>query len=218
MKVPSACCGSRIEVAAMKKSAPYLLSLFTMSLLCSSVVAYAGQTASGTSSTAGDQSQAQKQAQKETQPAPATQPATPTGAATAADGTALPVSMDRIRKALTAPEPTGPPIRKDLSEGDLPRFVVQTEAPRTLTLRSYLDDGTDVPSYVRPQFDLYHTEFLELTTPDNYKGCGQFAGDQGACAQVMSSRVGSGLVWQQLLSRGVDNVLRGMFKQTPQQP
>jgi hypothetical protein len=127
------------------------------------------------------------------------------------------VSIDRIRKALKAPEPTGPPIRREIAEGELPRFVVQTEAPRTLTLRSYLDDGTAVPAYVRAPFDPYHSEFLEMTTPDNYKGCGQFAGDQGACAQVMSSRVASGLVWQQLLSRGVDNVLRGMFKQ-PQQP
>jgi hypothetical protein len=192
----------------MKKSAPYLLSLFTMSLLCSSDVAYAGQTASGTSSTAGDQSQAQKPAQTQ-----AAQPAS----TTPTDGTALPVSMDRIRKALTAPEPTGPPIRKDVAEGEQPRFVVQTEAPRTLTLRSYLDDGTAVPAYVRSAFDPYHTEFLEMTTPDAYKGCGQFAGDQGACSQVMSSRVVSGAVWQQLLSRGVDNFVRGMFKQ-PQQP
>jgi hypothetical protein len=127
------------------------------------------------------------------------------------------VSIDRIKKALTAPEPTGPPIRKEVAEGEQPRFIVQTEAPRTLTLRSYLDDGTAVPAYVRPQFDPYHSEFLEMTTPDAYKGCGQFAGDQGACAQVMTSRIASGLVWQQLLSRGVDNVLRGMFKQ-PQQP
>jgi hypothetical protein len=199
----------------MKKIGPYLLSLFTMSVLCSSVVAYAGQTASGTSSTAGDQTQAQKPAQtaQAAQPASTTPAPTATTTATAADGKALPVSMDRIRKALTAPEPTGPPIRKDVAEGDLPRFVVQTEAPRTLVLRSYLDDGTAVPAYVRPSFDLYHYEFLEMVTPDSYKGCGQFAGDQGACAQVMSSRVGSGLIWQQLVSRGVDNVLRGMFKQ-----
>jgi hypothetical protein len=118
---------------------------------------------------------------------------------------------------LTAPEPTGPPIRKEIADGETPLFVVQTEAPRTLTLRSYLDDGTAVPAYVRAPFDPYHTEFLDMTTPDAYKGCGQFAGDQGACAQVMTSRVGSGMIWQQLLSRGVDNVLRGFFKQ-PQQP
>ncbi len=68
----------------------------------------------------------------------------------------LPVSIDRIKKALTAPEPTGPPIRKEIAEDELPRFVVQTEAPRTLTLRSYLDDGTAVPGYVRPAFDPYH--------------------------------------------------------------
>ena len=43
----------------MTKTAPFLLSLFTMGVICSSVVAYAGQTTSGTS-TAGDQTQAQK--------------------------------------------------------------------------------------------------------------------------------------------------------------
>ena len=128
------------------------------------------------------------------------------------------MSIDRIKKALTVPEPSGPPIRKEIAEGEFPRFVVQTQAPRTLTLRSYLDDGTAVPAYVRPQFDPYMTEFLEMTTPDNYKGCGQYAGDQGACAQVMGSRAASGLFWQQFLSKGVDNVLRGFFKQTPQHP
>lgn len=183
----------------MKKTAPILLSLFTVGVLCSSVPADAGQAAAGTTS--------QEQSKAAPQPAPASTPS---------DGSTLPVSIDRIRKALTAPEPTGPPIQKTVDD-EVPRFVVKTEAPRTLTLRSYLDDGTAVPAYVRPTFDPYHTEFLEMTTPDSYKGCGQFAGDQGACASVMSSRVASGLVWQQLLSRGVDNVLRGMFKQ-PQQP
>jgi hypothetical protein len=192
MRTPSACSGSRFEVTAMTKTAPFLLSLFTMSVLCSSVVAYAGQTASGTS-TAGDQPKTQTEAKKPAQKPGAAQPA-------ADDGT-LPVSIDRIKKALTAPEPTGPPIRKELAEGEQPRFVVQTQAPRTLVLRNYLDKGNDVPSYVRPQFDLYHSEFLEMTTPDNYKGCGQYAGDQGACAQVNTSRVASGLVWQQILSR-----------------
>ena len=200
----------------MTKTAPFLLSLFTMSVLCSSVVAYAGQTTSGTS-TAGDQTQAQKAQTSQPEKAAKPAPATSTASTAPADAT-LPVSIDRIKKALTAPEPTGPPIRKEVAEDETPRFVVQTEAPRTLTLRSYLDDGTAVPSYVRPQFDPYHTEFLEMTTPDAYKGCGQFAGDQGACAEVMTSRIGSGLIWQQLLSKGVDNVLRGMFKQQPQQP
>jgi hypothetical protein len=176
----------------MTKTAPFLLSLFTMGVLCSSVVAYAGQTGAGTSSTAGDQKQTQAQAKKPAQTSGTTEPA--------ADGT-LPVSIDRIKKALTAPEPSGPPIRKEIAEGEQPRFVVQTEAPRTIVLRNYLDKGNDVPSYVRPQFDLYHSEFLEMTTPDSYKGCGQYAGDQGACAQVSSSRVASGLVWQQILSR-----------------
>lgn len=198
----------------MMKTAPLLLSLFTMSVLCSSVAASAGQTAqtsqpaqpaSTTSSTSTASTGSTTSASS-----PASSPSSSTAAASG--DAALPVSIDRIKKALTAPEPTGPPIRKEAAEGELPRFVVQTEAPRTLTLRSYLDDGTAVPAYVRPQFDPYHSEFLEMTTPDAYKGCGQFAGDQGACAQVMTSRTATGLVWQQLLSRGVDNVLRGMFK------
>ena len=170
----------------MTKTAPFLLSLFTMGVVCSSVAAYAGQTPQTTqpASTASTSSTAST---------------TPAAAATD-DGT-LPVSIDRIKKALTAPERTGPPIRKEVAEGEQPRFIVQTQAPRTLVLRNYLDKGNDVPSYVRPQFDLYHSEFLEMTTPDNYKGCGQYAGDQGACAQVSTSRVASGLVWQQILSR-----------------
>jgi hypothetical protein len=173
----------------MTKTAPILLSLLTMSVICSSAVASAGQTAAATS-----------------------QPASTTSTASSADADAtLPVSMDRIKKALTAPEPTGPPIRKDVAEGELPRFVVQTEAPRTIMLRGNYDKTNAVAAYVQPQFDYYHSEFLEMTTPDNYKGCGQFAGDQGACAQVMSSRVASGAIWQ--------SVLRGMFKQPqPQRP
>lgn len=207
----------------MKKTAPFLLSLLTVGVLCSSVPADAGQTASGATSTSSSQAQqdqsktaAQPQPQvaqpaQGAQPAQASQPAsTATAAPKAADGEALPVSIDRIRKALTSPEPTGPPIQKVVDD-ESPRFIVQTEAPRTLTLRSYLDDGTAVPAYVRPSFDPYHSEFLDMVTPDAVKGCAQFS-DQG-CAQVMSSRVASGLIWQQLLSRGVDNVLRGFFKQ-----
>jgi hypothetical protein len=188
----------------MTKTAPFLLSLFTTSVLCSSVVAYAGQTS--------------QSAQPATTSTPATTSAasptssTSTGATATpanADGT-LPVSIDRIKKALTVPESAGPPIRREVAEGELPRFVVQTEAPRTIMLRGNYDKTNAVAAYVQPQFDYYHSEFLEMTTPDNYKGCGQFAGDQGACAQVMSSRVASGAIWQ--------SVLRGMFKQPqPQQ-
>jgi hypothetical protein len=177
----------------MTKTAPILLSLLTMGMLCSSVAA-SGQTASGSSQPSGTS----------TSTSTASTPnANPTGDAT------LPVSIDRIKKALTAPEPTGPPLRKELGDDDQPRFVVQTEAPRTILLRGNYDKTNAVAAYVQPQYDFYHSEFLELTTPDNYKGCGQFAGDQGACAQVMSSRVASGAIWQ--------SVLRGMFKQQPQQ-
>lgn len=171
----------------MTKTATLLLPLVTMSVLCSSAAAYAGQTA---------------QTSQSSQPASAT-------SAASADQT-LPVSIDRIKKALTAPEPTGAPSLREYTEDQLPLFVVKTEAPRTVLLRGNYDKTNAVAAYVQPQFDYYHSEFLEMTTPDNYKGCGQFAGDQGACAQVMSSRVASGGLWQ--------SVLRGMFKEKqPQQ-
>jgi hypothetical protein len=178
----------------MTKTAQLLLPMVAMSVLCSSVAAYAGQTA---------------QTSQSSQPASTTSTGSTASPSTANEDATLPVSMDRIKKALTAPEPAGPPIRREIAEGELPRFVVQTEAPRTIILRGNYDKTNAVAAYVQPQFDYYHSEFLELTTPDNYKGCGQFAGDQGACAQVMSSRVASGAIWQ--------SVLRGMFKQTPQQ-
>jgi hypothetical protein len=194
----------------MTKTVPFLLSLVTMGVLCSSVPTDAGQASTSQNST-----QTQAKSQAEAQPQAQNQPQAQAQPSQAQSQEQLPVSLDRIRKALTAPEPTGPPIQKVVDE-ESPRFIVQTEAPRMLTLRSYLDDGTAVPVYVRPAFDPYHSEFLEMTTPDSYKGCGPYAGDQGACAQVMTSRVATGLVWQQLVSRGVDNVLRGMFKQAPQ--
>src|SRR5690349_4054489 len=134
MGAPSARSGSRFEVTAMTKTAPVLLSLFTMSVLCSSVAAYAGQTpqtaepakpAAATSSTT----------------TPSTSTATASASTESGDAN-LPVSLDRIKKALSTPEPSGPPIRKEVAEGEQPRFLVQTQAPRTLTLRSYLDDGT----------------------------------------------------------------------------
>jgi hypothetical protein len=132
-----------------------------------------------------------------------------------ADGTrpdeTLPVSIDRIRKALAVETPADAPLAKpiDTNEDGVPRFSVRTEAPRTLKLSSYLDDGTAVPSYVRPSVDMYHYEFLEMTTPDDYKGCAQFGESQ--CVTAMSQRVVSGLVWQQMLAPHVDKAIRRIF-------
>lgn len=124
----------------------------------------------------------------------------------------LPVSLDRIRKALTVEAPPTPtPIQGQLqTEDGVPKFATRTEAPRTLVLRSYLDDGTAVPAYVRPPFDPYHYEFLEMVTPDAVKGCAQF--DERGCLSSVASRTATGLMWQQLASEGVGQALRRVFR------
>jgi hypothetical protein len=132
---------------------------------------------------------------------------TPTATATDPN---LPVSLDRIKKALTV-EASATPIQAPIeTEDGVPKFATRTQAPRTLMLRSYLDDGTAVPAYVRPPFDPYHYEFLEMVTPDAVKGCAQF--DEKGCLSSVASRTATGLMWQQLASEGVGEALRRIFR------
>jgi hypothetical protein len=136
---------------------------------------------------------------------------TPTPAPTSSQtDPALPVSLDRIKKALTVEAPPTPIQAQMETEDGVPKFATRTQAPRTLMLRSYLDDGTAVPAYVRPPFDPYHYEFLEMVTPDNAKGCAQF--DEKACLSSVASRTASGAIWEAIASKGLDNILRGMFR------
>ena len=122
----------------------------------------------------------------------------------------LPVSLDRIKKALTVEAPPTPIQAQMETEGGVPKFATQTESPRTLVLRSYLDDGTAVAAYVRPPFDPYHYEFLEMVTPDAVKGCAQF--DEQACLTSTAGRAISGMMWQQLASESVGQALRRVFR------
>jgi len=118
----------------------------------------------------------------------------------------LPVSLDRIRRGLKADAPPAAPLQRPLdTEDGVPRFSVRTESPRTIRLSDYLANTTTaVPAYVRPPFDPYHYEFLEMTTPDDVKGCARM--DDATCLQTTAGRVTSGLIWQQVLGSGLRNL------------
>jgi hypothetical protein len=135
---------------------------------------------------------------------------TPTSPPASTSDATLPVSLDRIKKALTVEAPTTTIQAPIETEDGVPKFATRTESPRTLVLRSYLDSGTAVPAYVRPQFDPYHYEFLEMVTPDAVKGCAQF--DEQGCLSSVASRTATGAMWEALASKGIDNFLRGMFR------
>jgi hypothetical protein len=130
----------------------------------------------------------------------------------------LPVSLDRIRKALEVQAPTTPlqPTQKPDSgtgvgaQSDVPTFATHTTSP-IIRLSDLLDDGTAVPAYVRPPFDPTHYEFLEMVTPDAAKGCAQF--NEKACLEAYSSRFASALAWDQFFSTGLDRAMRRLFKQ-----
>lgn len=136
---------------------------------------------------------------------PASASAAASGALGAGDQ--LPVSLDRIRRGLKAETPPNAPIQREIDTKDgVPRFAVRTESPRTIKLSDFLaNNKTAVPAYVRPPFDPYHYEFLEMITPDEVKGCMQF--DNATCLQSNAGRLASGLLWQQLLGSS----LRGLF-------
>jgi len=143
--------------------------------------------------TAAEQTASASAQQSTAAPATTTSTASTTSTTTSQDATApLPVSLDRIRKALNNTSTfTAPTLKFDAS--NLPVFTVHTEAVR-MSLSSILDDGTSVPAYVRPPFDPTHYEFLQQVTPDAVKGCGRLT--TAECLQMMASRFASGLTWQ----------------------
>jgi len=134
--------------------------------------------ASAQATPASDQGQPQKQSQNQTQsPHP---------------GEPLPVSFDRIRKALDeSPTATGPRLKVDTT--DTPVFRIHTEGAR-IVLSSILDDGTSVPAYIRPPNGPYDYEFKQMVTPDAVKGCGRLS--QTECLQYVANGIASGLLFQ----------------------
>jgi hypothetical protein len=110
----------------------------------------------------------------------------------------LPVSLDRIRKALdetnaahAASDPNAPKLHVDVS--NVPVFRTQT-ASTGIPLSSLWDDGTSVAAYIRPPNGLYDYEFKQMVTPDAVKGCGRLT--QMECVQSYANQFVTGWLWQ----------------------
>lgn len=109
---------------------------------------------------------------------------------------ALPVSLDRIRKALdekpaaAGAEGATPKLKIDTTS--VPTFRTQT-ASTNIRLTNYFDDGTGVGAYVRPPNGPYDYEFKQMVTPDAVKGCGRLT--QAECVQSFANQAATALLW-----------------------
>lgn len=75
------------------------------------------------------------------------------------------VRLERIRKALAeAPEISiTPPVSR---EGLVFRVTIHAPQPQ----KPLWDDWSNVPSYIRPNMPLYHYEFMQQVTPEQFRG------------------------------------------------
>lgn len=114
----------------------------------------------------------------------------------------LPVSMDRIKKALKTPAPDTPLATSQQTPAtdvqSTPQFSTSIAQP-TIQLSSYLDDGTAVPSYVRAPINRTHYEFLDMVTPDDAKGCTRFS--EKTCIGTYSQGLATALIFNQLFKQ-----------------
>jgi hypothetical protein len=140
--------------------------------------------------TVGQSSTADAARQAQSAAAPAQ---TQAGSTSTSTSEALPVSLDRIRKALDeSPTPTADAPKLKIDTSNVPVFRTQTEGT-TIKLTPVLDDGTNVGAYVRPPNGPYDYEFKQMVTPDAVKGCGRLS--QGDCIQNFANQVATGLLW-----------------------
>ncbi len=147
-------------------------------------------TAVGQSSSTDTTAPSVDQAAQTTQTAQTAQKDTQTGSSDS-----LPVSLDRIRKALdetptAAADAPRPKLKVDTST--VPVFRTQTQGT-TIRLTPVLDDGTNVGAYVRPPYGPYDYEFKQMVTPDAVKGCGRLTTTE--CLQLYGNKLASALMW-----------------------
>lgn len=78
-------------------------------------------------------------------------------------------SLERIRRKLAEPPPRLT-VETDLSDITRPKFRLSIEAFRPLFLdKPWESDDTAAPSYVRAPHPLYHQEFLNMVTPEEFR-------------------------------------------------
>jgi hypothetical protein len=77
----------------------------------------------------------------------------------------LPISVDRIQRALATPEPD-----KAVKIPTVFRVTVEGR-PRDLFVLAPWDPANDtlVPLWVRPKMPIYHFEFLQMVTPEAFR-------------------------------------------------
>jgi hypothetical protein len=88
----------------------------------------------------------------------------------------LPVSIERIQKALSTP----PALKVN---GDLPTFRVEVFG-RTPSIKDFI--GTDVFKGPVPRGSSAHQEFLAMVTPDEFRGYAVFTNKEGITVAVSS--------------------------------
>jgi hypothetical protein len=176
------------------------MSLATV-IFVSLVTTTVGQSSSTADTSPAPQSaqaaQAQTQTQSQTQAGSASTDASKNAKANASTktstGEALPVSLDRIRKALDdAPAASQDAPKLKIDTTNVPVFRTQTEGT-AIKLSHVLDDGTNVGAYVHPQYGPYDYEFKQMVTPDALKGCGRWS--QAECIQSYANQAATALLW-----------------------
>jgi len=139
------------------------MTLFSLAFACALTVMPASQTSS----------------QSAQPPVPPAKP----GEAQPADPVDLPVSLEKIQKKLSR----DPAIKVDIlpveTEGGLPTYRVQIDAPK-LTIEQILG-----PDYLRgpvPYGGMTHQEFLDMVTPVEYRGYSMFTNKEGMTVAATS--------------------------------
>ena len=77
--------------------------------------------------------------------------------------------LARIRKALAEPPAISVPLTAS-REGFVFRITVHAPQPK----KPIWDDWSNVPSYIRPNMPLYHYDFMQQVTPEEFRA-GTFA-------------------------------------------
>lgn len=126
----------------------------------------------------------------------------------------LPVSVERIERALAKPQPEKtvkvPPVFRLTIEG-------RPKAPFRLAPWDPRND-TLVPGWVRPRMPIYHFEFLKMVTPEEFRAGTLFSANISALLEPVARRLADEVreAWQRRKEaqarQEVDDALRQLLE------
>ena len=126
----------------------------------------------------------------------------------------LPVSVDRIQRALLQPEPEKavkiPPVFRVTIEG-------RPTSPFVLAPWDLAND-TPVPAWVRPKMPIYHYEFLMMVTPEQFRAGNLYSANISAFLEPVARRLADEIreAWQRRKEaqarKEVDDALRKLLE------